>query len=335
MAKKRKQWLLIVLVLALASVLLVACDSDEETGATGTGSSDTDGLPARGEALDEQVGGPSDTDAGTEPDESVDYTLDEQRVLTDGVTINAGPDVQVNADNELEEPAFVTSGDIMGTSIVNNNGEEWGNVIEALFAPDGSLRYVVVDSEETAEVEGQTVGTWAIDWNSLTVLTVEHNTVEVTGPYALLTEAASRVAMPVFDTVALTGEDYLVGEQELDLEGNQDNLIRLRALTGFDSLNQELASSNGDSIGTVQELLIAIPEGQIQYLIVDAVSEDNIVIPWDAVQVDENQIAYTLDARVLVDAPTIDDNRLYGDIAYQEFTNEVSQFWEENSAPGS
>lgn len=332
MAKKWKQRLMFFLAAALALALLAACDANDNDGVNGE-----DGEPVGEETIREEVGEAGGTDLGVEPDEGADVTLDERELLEDDGDMDSDSALQGDAPEAAEgqdvtAPVLLTAADFVELNFVNESGEETGEMIEALFDAQGALRYVILDSEAIVEVSGEEVGAWAVQWEDLDLQAAQAEEGDVHGPFVLTTGTAEPNADPVLDTVPLAVDELSVDMSALGLEGTEESLLRMRGFVGLDSADLQLVNNNGDSLGAVANLLVAVAEGRVAYLVADTDNAGNVLIPWQALEPRDSTIVYMLDEQLPADAPTVEDVDLNAAITDQAFVDEVDGYWQESGA---
>lgn len=239
-----------------------------------------------------------------------------------------------------EETIIVPASVLVNMGVQDGSGTEIGIVAEALVDKSGAVQYVMVDLLPSPEVTGTgeigELTTVAVPWNSFevgaqpSILETEEitGTEEVTpteageenGPVSLVyTGAASLESQPVFDLQILDEQGYVLDDigteaDEMPVPSEYVDLLQIGEYGEYEVLNTE-----GEVLGSGDEVLVNLTDGQIAYLVIDVggflgIGAKSTPIPWERLQLEvtfDNETeteVLTLDAttEMLEDAPEIE-----------------------------
>jgi sporulation protein YlmC with PRC-barrel domain len=228
-------------------------------------------------------------------------------------------------------PSVLLSSELIGSMVVDNTGDEVGEVQELLVDDQGAVQYAVLDAttylndrvteptgtpEATPQADATaTMGEEGIVAVPLTNLTVNTNMAADGDEGQVLVyngTADDLRAMGAFDTTLLDQDGFFIDTTESEVASNitYDGLIRVSRFADFNLQNAE-----GDELGQVQDLIVDVNQGMVSYGVVDfggflGIAEQTSAVPWTQFTIDRTSDTpgFRLDATAdtLETAPTID-----------------------------
>jgi sporulation protein YlmC with PRC-barrel domain len=118
-----------------------------------------------------------------------------------------------------------------------------------------------------------------------------------------------------------------------------------RVLAASTLTGDKVRNSAGDDLGSVDDIMIDIPEGRIAYVVLSfggvlGIGNKLFAVPWDILRVDEDEKCFILnvDKHVLETAPGFDKDN-WPDMANTEFASRVyghfgtKPYWDETERP--
>lgn len=245
------------------------------------------------------------------------------------------------ADTEASETTGTT--DTVGTDMQ----EATGFVTDVLIDETGAIQYVIADVTAFIQTEQfgtptpdpaapvtDTIGTGdildggtvAIPWSDLqvhtdmaldgddTALSVDDVALTYSGDTTALT------TMPVFDTALLDTGGPVIGEnledETVEVPAEFDGLWQIGEYDSF-----VLVTADGEDLGTVEDLLIDLAEGQVVYLVTDiggflGIGANTVAIPWENAtplsaetaesDIESGTLSVDVTAESLENSPTLD-----------------------------
>ena len=315
---KRSLLTIWILLLILA---LVACDGAEETPGTevaplatdvadiGDEEPDLETTPMVTEEVDIE---PTDvmTDVATmEPTEEVMATEEMTPTVEVVATEEMTPTVEAEATAVMTETETITdtdtmtttvtqailASDLVGMDITNDEGDEVGEVGELLIDEDGTVQYVVFDVGGFLGIGEKSV---AVTWDEMEIqledgveppaadeeISPDDFTVKYTGV------AADLEALPDFDISILDENGYVVDE-DMDTADDFDATPYTGLVEVGEFQDYNLMNSAGEDVGEVEDLVVDLSEGQVNYTVVDfggflGAGETTVAVPWDQLELD-------------------------------------------------
>lgn len=231
--------------------------------------------------------------------------------------------------------AIMRASEFMGMTLVDEAGEEIGDVVEALADESGMIQYVIVDwtvmadadeddavtetMTETTGIDMMTMNTAVLTWDDLRVEENLDTADDLEDVHVVFTGDQAMVDTIEPELDFLNEEGYVL---EDDDDGDFDVPVEYNGLLQVGDYDAyEFADTAENDLGDVEDLLIDMSTGQILYAVADVggflgIGANSVAIPWESLQlnvvsgdadVDESEI-FTLDATedFLTNAPTID-----------------------------
>ena len=230
-----------------------------------------------------------------------------------------------------------TSGSLVGLPVVADDGAEIGHTLEVLFAPDGQLRYVILDAGAYLGVEERVT---MLRWSDLQTrpagplgydaMRPEHTVLLYDGG------ADGLRADAALDSAALRERSLLIDNAAVGLEGVGDALIRMSNFEDFDLDDYRLELVDGDIVGDVEELIVNLDEGAVRYAVVETggmlgVSKQMVAVPWERLRLDHRSGTFTLPvtAAAIQQAPLFDFDAIEESGFGQGWYEEIDSYWAE------
>ncbi|MFW6062895.1 MAG: PRC-barrel domain-containing protein [Chloroflexota bacterium] len=362
--KRTGKQLLLLMLLAVAAMVLVACGADEgeETAEPlGEEFEETPSLdetpmmeetPALEETpLMEEETPPVEETPEMEETEAVEETpvVEETPEMEETPAEEATPTLEAEAtepaDDTTQSGATVTetqmirSDVLLDLTVAGQDGAAMGEVRDLLFDMQGNVRYLLLD---LALDEARTV---AVTWDQVEVQHASELTAEADDDMddevivVYLGQQTELETMSDVDTTVLDQEGELVPLSELNVEASADE-AEGQALQASE-FDYNLINLNDDDLGEVEELVVNVAEGRVVYAIADVggflgIGETTVALPWNQLQFSEADEAFIVNAdeETLTDAPTVNfDEWEDGVVPDENWGAEVEEFW--NSIGGS
>lgn len=375
--RRVQYWLSLILPLILAGVLLVACDAGEEEGGGG-GLDDQTPLFDETPLVDETAVVPGQETPMIEPTPLVDETpmveetepVETEPAVEMTATAEIPPTEETEATREVDvegQAMVAMASNLLGRNIQDESGTNVGVIDELLADDSGAIQYVIVDAvfvegtvtddvddttpEATAEGalqdDGQMVdNTIALSWDALETRQgmLTDGEVDVDSDpdayHLVYVDSTALDQQQTFDRAILDEQgaildDQAVTDTELEIPSEFANLIQVSEYN-----NVDLRNTAGEDLGEIEDALIDLREGHIQYVIVDVggflgIGERSIAVPFDQFQIDvtvegdaeEESVTLDADQERLENAPEIDRSVDWVPNVDVDWDAEWSAFW--------
>lgn len=303
-------------------------------------------------------------------DLDADGFLDENEYnayLTDFGMTDTGQFADYDADGDalLSEDEFNTFVQDEGLDVAGTDElaeVTLGTVVDGFFNIEGDMPYVVIDVEEEAVVQIETlvgdetlfdeeVDTILMSYNLLNVSTDadsddEVATADIETPARLLLLDNFGQDIPwvaeEIDAAALESDQLFLDPARFNVEdedfltaGEQD-LLQLSHFEFFDLADQEVVNAAGEDLGEIDELVVDIVDGRVAYAIVETggflgIGDNQTVIPWRQFEYEtaDQDFVLDVDAATLEAAPTITDEDLdTGIFDAEQWETDYNTFWD-------
>lgn len=354
-----KRFLAVIFTLALATVFLAACGAQQDDIVL---EPDGDGTaPDATEAPAEDVT-PAMTDESLDADDDVDEPQSEPP-LGDDVVFGEGGIDYLDADETVQQDGamtdnLITSDVFIGLDLVSGDDVHLGEVVEAFFDMDGNIHYVVLDIEEEALVQFETVlGTdvFAEEVDTIMISTNLINVTAATGgdgdevgavslesPYRLLLLSEFGEGIPFvaqdIDAALLENDQLFLDPERFGLTDRvgEQELLQMTTFETFDLGGHDVVGVEGEDLGDIDELVVDMREGQVAYAVIDVggfldMDEPNqVTIPWSqfSFETTDGNFVVDVDAGTLEGAPTVTDSELEDGMFDGSLANDIDNYWE-------
>jgi len=347
MSTNLRKHFLFVLVALLLTLGLVACEPAEES----PGVVETPILGVETPVFDETpvvVETPIvDETPMVEETPLVEETpvVDETPMVEETPVVDETPAVEETPDvtgGITDTAGIVRSSTLIGLPIETADGEQVAEVADVLIDQQGAIQYLIFDAGGFLGIGERTS---AVDWELFESDAQEAGTTEGTtddGRVLLyLGQAADLETSPEIDAALLEEDDLVLDAETLDLETEFDSLIQVSEFGSgvFNLTGYTLVNAQDEDLGEIQELIFDLSQGQVLYVVADiggflGIGANQVAIPWDQLQLDEENQNFVLDAEqeTLENAPTINlDEWEEGSPTDSTWDTDISDFWENNA----
>ncbi len=224
--------------------------------------------------------------------------------------------------NAEVESSVLLSSELIGSEIVDQNGDEIGEVHDLLVNSQGLVQYVVFDAEDyldeqstdatpvaTSEANGEDDGVRAVAFTEFTVNQASDDDEQV---LVYNGTADSLNSMGSFNDELFSDDAFVIDASQSNVAADitYDGLIRLSQVDDFD-----LQNADGDELGEINDVIVDASQGMVTYGVVDfggflGLGEQTVAVPWNLLTVhktDENaNLMLEATKDTLENAPTID-----------------------------
>jgi len=237
---------------------------------------------------------------------------------------------QPNATTGAETDVMVQSSNLIGQDLTDETGAALGQITDALVNAQGEIQYIIVELPAVGGAEARTV---AIDWQQVETMvegTVENTRLQFSGTPADLETALT------FDLDAALEQQIVINTQGSDLDEAFNNLLRLSMVP-----NVRLEDSTNLDLGQLQDLLVDVQTGQVDYAVVDfgtllGTDAATIAVPWSRLNLsmegtpEDPALRLEISPELLAQAPLIDLASLptWIDANQTEWRDALDAFWD-------